>query len=136
MLQSYATQIMLEEYGIKYELLQYRKKYTPIFVLKSIPRLFNSVVWQDKINEKEKKDFLNKNPSLKADVKKRAQAFEKFRKECFKAPIVTYYGYDELKKQSVKYAAFLTGSDQLWSPSGLPTNFYNLMFTHEDAVRM
>lgn len=136
MLQSYATQVMLDEYGIKYELLQYKKKYTPIFVIKSIPRLFNSVVWQDKINEKEKRNFLNKNPGLKADVKKRSQAFEKFRKEFFRAPVVTYYGYSELKKQSIKYAAFLTGSDQLWSPSGLPTNFYNLMFTYEDAVRV
>ncbi len=28
----------------------------------------------------------------------------------------------------VSIKAVLVGSDQLWSPAGLPTNFYNLMF--------
>ena len=39
MLQSFATQKMLNEYGFRFELLAYKKKYTPYFVIKSIPRL-------------------------------------------------------------------------------------------------
>ena len=136
MLQSFATQKMLDGYGIKYELLSYKKKYTPLFALKSLPRFLNGVIWQDKLNEKRKSKFLDKHPELKSEVKERAESFNQFREKYFSAPIKTYYGYDNLKEQSKKYSAFLTGSDQLWSPSGLPTNFYNLMFTYDDAVRI
>ena len=136
MLQSFATQKMMDEYGIQYELLNYKKKYTPLFVLKSIPRLLNKVIWQEKINENQKKRFLKRNPELMSDVKKRSRAYDKFRDSYFNHPVVTFYGYNKLKEESKKYAAFITGSDQLWSPSGLPTNFYNLMFTYEDAVRI
>lgn len=136
MLQSYATQKMLDEYGVKYELLAYKKKPTLLFVIKSLPRLLNKIIWQDKLNEKRKQKFLNKHPELNNGVQERTQAFNKFREDNFSAPIKTYYGYEELQKQSNNYSAFLAGSDQLWSPSGLPTNFYNLMFTYDDAVRI
>ena len=136
MLQSFATQKMLEEYGFQFELLEYRKKYTPSFIIKSIPRLMNKIVWQDKLNEYEKQRFLKKHPELSGDVQKRKQAYTEFRAHYFCAPVVTYYGYQQLKESSKKYVAFLTGSDQLWSPSGLPTNFYNLMFADDKAVKI
>lgn len=136
MLQSFATQKMLEEYGFQFELLEYRKKYTPSFIIKSIPRLMNKIVWQDKLNEYGKQRFLKKHPELSGDVQKRKQAYTEFRAHYFCAPVVTYYGYQQLKESSKKYVAFLTGSDQLWSPSGLPTNFYNLMFADDKAVKI
>ena len=136
MLQSFATQKMLDGYGINYELLSYKKKYTPLFALKSLPRFLNGVIWQDKLNERRKKKFLNKHPELKKEVSERTNAFNRFRENFFSAPIKTYYGYDELQEQSKKYSVFIAGSDQLWSPSGLPTNFYNLMFTYDDATRI
>lgn len=136
MLQSYATQVMLKQYGFNFELIKYKKKYTPELIIKSIPRLLNRVVWQDKLNEHTKKVFLKKHPELMDAVRKREKAFQTFRKDFFLAPIVEYYGYNTLQKQCKKYSAFLTGSDQLWSPSGLPTNFYNLMFTPDEAVRI
>ncbi len=136
MLQSFATQKMLDGYGINYELLSYKKKYTPLFAMKSLPRFLNGVIWQDKLNERRKKKFLNKHPELKKEVSERTNAFNQFRENFFSAPIKTYYGYDELQGQSKKYSAFIAGSDQLWSPSGLPTNFYNLMFTYDDATRI
>lgn len=37
-------------------------------------------------------------------------------------------------KGANRYSAVVTGSDQLWSPAGLPTNFYNLMFV-PDSIR-
>ena len=136
MLQSYATQKMIKDYEIEFELIDYRKKITIMFVLKNILRVFNKVLWQDKINEGQKKLFIKKHPELRDDVKSRSAAFEKFRHEYFLAPIVTFHGFDELKKKSQKYCVFLSGSDQLWSPSGLSTNFYNLMFTKNEAIRI
>lgn len=136
MLQSFATQKILDEYGINYELLSYKKKYNLPFILKSIPRLLNKVIWQEKINENQKKRFLKNHPELMGDTRERSRAYDEFRKTYFSSPIVTYYGYSQLRDKSKKYSAFITGSDQLWSPSGLPTNFYNLMFTYDDAVRI
>lgn len=136
MLQSFATQKMLKDYALSYDLLSYQKKYTPVMVLKSLPRLLNQVVWQDKKNELVKKRFLQAHPQLQNSQKQRNDAFRKFREDYFQAPVVVFRGYDALQKGSRNYAAFLTGSDQLWSPSGLPTNFFNLQFTHEDALRI
>lgn len=136
MLQSFATQMMLKEYGICYDLIAYQKKYTPVFVLKSIPRLLNRVVWLEKRNEQEKKNFVRKHPELADSRKRRSEAFQSFRERYFQAPIVTFHGYDALQKGSRNYTSFLVGSDQLWSPSGLPTNFFNLQFTYDEALRI
>src|SRR5699024_4741707 len=35
-----------------------------------------------------------------------------------------------------KYEAVITGSDQLWSPAGLPTNFYNLKFVPDNIRKI
>lgn len=136
MLQSFATQFMLREYGFSYDLLAYKKKYSPLFILKSLPRFLNRVMWMEKRNELQKKRFIKAHPQVKESVSLRANAFRRFREQHFQAPVVTFYGYDALCRGSRNYAAFLTGSDQLWSPSGLPTNFYNLMFTYPEAVRI
>lgn len=136
MLQSYATQVMLSNYQFDYDLINYKKVYDLKFILKSIPRVFNNVTWQDKFAENEKKQFIKKHPEVQNSVKLRKKAFEDFRKQYFLANNPTYVGYDNLKKESEKYSAFLTGSDQLWSPSGLATNFYNLMFAREDSTKI
>ncbi len=136
MLQSYATQMILSQYGIKYELMEYRKKYTPKFILKSIPRLFNHVIWEDKYAEYRKKSFLKKHPELKDVAQQRKTAFDKFRQQYFTAPTTVYTGFDSLVANSKKYCAFFTGSDQLWTPAGLPTNFYNLMFADKDKLKI
>ncbi|MHB8128917.1 MAG: polysaccharide pyruvyl transferase family protein, partial [Mobilitalea sp.] len=46
------------------------------------------------------------------------------------------FGYAALSKGAVKYSAVVTGSDQLWSPAGLPTNFYNLQFIPDDICKI
>ena len=48
MLQSYATMKMIEQLGYDYELLRYKKKYTPAFIIKSIPGVFNPITISDK----------------------------------------------------------------------------------------
>lgn len=62
------------------------------------------------------------------------QAFDKFRKDKFTKLSPILVGYDNLCKGANRYSAVVTGSDQLWSPAGLPTNFYNLMFV-PDHIR-
>lgn len=136
MLQSYATQQKLNELGIMFEVIRYRKKKTPAFILKSLPRMFNPILISDKYLLIQKKIQLKRYPELSKLNQIRNEKFDEFRKKNFKYFSKVSYGYDKLKKDSLKYQAFLVGSDQLWSPSGLPTNFYNLIFAPNDKVKI
>ena len=63
MLQAYATVSILEKRGLEYELIRYQKKLSLKEKIKSVPRLFNSVLLNDKyealMKKKEAKYTLN-----------------------------------------------------------------------------
>ena len=50
-LQSYATTVELKKRNIGYEIIRYKKKITPLLLIKAIPRLFNPVFINDRIIE-------------------------------------------------------------------------------------
>ena len=128
MLQAYATVSMLEERGIEYELIQYEKKRSIANIVKSLPRLLNRILLNDKYEMFLKKRALKKHPEFAQNDSLRMDAFHKFEKKHFKELSPIFKGYKELCSGAERYSAVITGSDQLWSPAGLPTNFYNLMF--------
>ena len=64
------------------------------------------------------------------------KAFAGFKKGAFKDFSDEYIGYAALCEGGKKYSAVITGSDQLWSPAGLPTNYYNLMFVPDDTLKI
>jgi len=83
----------------------------------------------------QKKMSFRNHPEFKENEKIRKKAFESFKDEKFNHRLSKiYYGYKNLCKGSLNYKTIITGSDQLWSPAGLPTNFYNLNFV-DDNVR-
>ena len=136
-LQSYATTVELKRRNIDFEIIRYKKKFTPKLILSLIPRLFNPVFFSErfllrypkKIRLKLDREF-NKNNSL------RNSCLEKFSKERFTALSPVYYGYDELCKASKNYDGIMVGSDQLWAPSGITSNFYNLMFVDDSVLKV
>lgn len=136
-LQSYATTVELKRRNIDFEIIRYKKKFTPKLILSLIPRLFNPVFFSErfllrypkKIRLKLDREF-NKNNSL------RNSCLEKFSKERFTALSPVYYGYDELCKASKNYDGVMVGSDQLWAPSGITSNFYNLMFVDDSVLKV
>lgn len=137
MLQAFATTKLLEERGIDYEIIRYKKKKNIIFILKSLPRLFNNILLNDKYEALQKRLSLKKHSQFEEANRIRMNAFEEFRKEKFEDKLSdVYFGYENLKKGAKRYSAVLTGSDQLWSPAGLPTNFYNLMFVPDDIRKI
>lgn len=137
MLQAFATTKLLEKYGIEYELIRYEKKKDLAFIIKSVPRLFNNVLINDKYEALQKKLSFKKHPEFAKNDKTRMKAFNDFREKHFSDKLSEiYYGFDNLKKGAEKYSAVLTGSDQLWSPAGLPTNFYNLMFVPDNIRKI
>lgn len=136
MLQAYATTAILEEKGLDYELIRYKKKFTPIGILRSLPRLLNRVLLNDKYEAFLKKQGLRAHPEFAKNDQIRMEQFEKFKDAHFTKLSPVLEGYDALCEGARRYSAVITGSDQLWSPAGLPTNFYNLMFVPENVRKI
>ncbi|MGN0450341.1 MAG: polysaccharide pyruvyl transferase family protein [Ruminococcus sp.] len=136
-LQSYATTVELKKRGIDFEIIRYKKKITPALLLKSLPRLFNPVFINDRVLVRyQKKLKLLMHPQLKQNNNIRNSCLAKFSKEHFTSLSPMYYGYDELCKAAEKYDAVMVGSDQLWAPSGITSNFYNLMFAPDEKTKI
>ena len=136
MLQACATVALLEELGFDYELIRYQKKLTVSEKIKSVPRLLNGVLLNDKYEALVKKIGEKKHPSFAVKNVERLQAFEAFNHAHFTKLSPTFVGYTALCQGAARYSAILTGSDQLWSPAGLPTNYYNLQFVPQEICKV
>ena len=130
-LQARATIKVLEDMGLEYEILQYNKKGL-WFKIRSLPRIFNPVFVNDKLLALQKKKNLKEVP----EVGLRNKLFDEYSKKHFSGKTISVDYYSELRKRAEKYSAVITCSDQLWSPAGLGTNFYNLMFVPENVRKV
>lgn len=136
MLQSFATQVSIDKMGFDSEYIVYRKKKTPAFLMKQVPRLLNKNLMFDKMLGLQKKYALRKHHEIKLKDRERERAFERFKKTYYKRFSPVYYGYGELCKSANNYDSVVVGSDQLWTPGGLATNFYNLMFVPNEVNKI
>lgn len=136
MLQSFATQVVIDNLGYDSEYILYKKKKTPIFLLKQIPRLLNKNLMFDKMLVLKKTWALKKYPGIALKNKERERAFKRFQEKYYRKFSPVYYGYDQLCKCAMNYDSVLVGSDQLWTPGGLATNFYNLMFVPDNVNKI
>ena len=135
-LQAYATVSYLENKNVEYELIRYTKKKNILETIKDVPRLFNAVWFNSRYEGIQRKVSLKKQPEYAKNNEIRMKAFAGFKKWAFKRFSDEYVGYSELCRGGKKYSAVITGSDQLWSPAGLPTNYYNLMFVPDSTLKV
>ena len=134
-LQALATLKMLEEMGIEYEIIRYRKDIK--FYIKSLPRFVNFVFLNDRYDQIQRKIEYARHKEVAEKVMLRKKGMAAFDDEHFTAHAITYKNYDALKKECVfRYDKLLTCSDQLWSPSALGSGFYNLMFAPDDMPKV
>lgn len=136
MLQAYATTMYLEELGVDYELIRYDKRKNIFQKIKNIPRLFNKILLNDKIEGFKKKVGLKLHKDFAKNNRLRMKSFHKFCNQKFINLSPIYSSYQDMADKSSIYDIVLTGSDQLWSPAGLPTNFYNLEFCKNGVKRI
>ena len=66
MLQAYATVKAFEKYGVDYELVRYQKKMTFVGLFRSMPRLLNRTLRNDKREALKKKDRSTAAPRIRA----------------------------------------------------------------------
>jgi hypothetical protein len=135
-LQVYATQEMVEKLGYDCEIIRYKKKATPDFVLRSIPRFFNPYFVKSKMRGIKKRRAIRKYPEIQKQVTIRNKRFQGFVEQYFTRLSRPYAGYAALKKGAEQYDAFLTGSDQLWLPSNLGSHFYTQEFVPDSKTKI
>lgn len=134
-LQALATIKMFEKLDIDYEIIRYDKK-TLSFYIKSLPRMFNIVFLNDRYDEIQKKIEFKRHPDIKEKIKVREEKFDGFDRYFEQHLSKVYKGYKGLcSEANRRYDEFITCSDQLWSPSALGSNFYNLMFAASDKLK-
>lgn len=135
MLQILATQRTIEKAGWNYEILLYDKK-TFGFMIKNITRVFNPYFMRGKIMEMNKKKQLKVYPDIQAKNRERLNMFNEYRKQYIGPYSPTYKGYANLVKGAENYDAVMVGSDQLWTPAGIKSKFYNLLFVPDHIMKV
>lgn len=135
MLQIYATQEIIKRMGWNYEIILYDKK-TPIFMIKNITRLFNPYFLNDKLMIFKKKIKLKRYKDVELENQVRANRFSEYRKKYIGPYSHVYKGYKNLNIGAQNYDAVMVGSDQLWTPAGIKSKFYNLIFVPNDIRKI
>lgn len=136
-LQVLATVKQIENLGYETEIIRYKKKLTPIFLMQSIPRIFNIPFLKAKLNSRIKWKQIKKHEELYEKVSIRNQRFHSFVKKYFVNLSKPYHGWENLVKESnLNYDIFLCGSDQLWLPHNLGSHFYTLEFALEEKKKI
>lgn len=127
MLQILATQVALEKCGYEYEFIRYNKK-TFSFVIKNLPRLLNPYYMRGVKMAITKKKAFRKYPKVASNNSIRLGRFKEYREKHFHNYSNVFRGYSNLVKGAQNYDTVLVGSDQLWTPAGIASKFYNLLF--------
>lgn len=126
-LQALATIKVFEKLGLNYMIIRYEKAGL-LFKLKALTRIFNSTFRQDKIEDFSRNRAIKKHPEISSLLLSRKKMFIDFDREYFEKHVITGRYYKDIKELAKQFDSIVSCSDQLWSPSGLGTNFYNLMF--------
>lgn len=135
MLQILATQKAIEDCGVVYEHIRYNKK-TVLFILKNLNRLFNPYFIQGKVLELKRKKGMATDSEVKNGNLLRLKKFEEYRKKYIGPYSPEYKGYSKLVKSTKNYSTIMVGSDQLWTPAGLQSKFYNLLFVPDNIKKI
>ena len=132
-LQALATLHLMEELGHECKVIHYGKAGL-WFKIKALPRIFDATFRQDKIEAWSRNNAFKKHPEIKDDMDMRKALFKKYDEKHFDKYEVFGAYFKDIQQIAKSFDAIITCSDQLWSPAGLGTNFYNLMFV-PDSIR-
>ena len=135
MLQILATQKAIKNVGWDYETVRYDKR-TPLFYLTNLTRVFNPYFMKGKIETFEKNRKLRGFPEVQKGNSIRNRCIAEYRKKYIGPYSPVYKGYSNLVQGSENYDAVIVGSDQLWTPAGIKSKFYNLLFVPDRVKKV
>lgn len=135
MLQIFATQKAIKQAGWDYEIIRYDKR-TPLFYLTNVTRLFNPYFMKGKIETFEKNRKLKEYSEVQKGNSIRNGCIDQYRKKYIGPYSAVYKGYGNLVNGAENYDAVIVGSDQLWTPAGIKSKFYNLLFVPDQIKKV
>ncbi len=132
-LQAYAMQRILMDMGLDVEIIRYKK--TNMF--KQALRLFNIPLLKATIRMKYKDMYckLCKKEIHQKILKTRELAFSEFVSTHIRFSKI-YAGRMALKNGCNKYDTFVLGSDQVWNPMNLGSDFFTMTFIPDDKPKI
>lgn len=135
-LQGYATIKKIKQLGFDVSVIRYKKH---LSLYKKLQLVFYMIKTNstktslrtvfEKINKQLHKEY-------KKNIQTRTDAVNVYKEEFIK-PFFKYYdGYKQLQKGAYDYDSILVGSDQVWTPMSLYSNYYNLNFVSEEINKI
>lgn len=135
-LQSYATLKAVQDLGYPCEIILYHKKHRIIDYPKEFLRLFQDDALKGYIDSRKRKKLVLQDSPFGKGYRTRRENVKKFKDKYLFPYCKTYTGYNELYNSSDNYTTVMSGSDQVWLPSGYASKFYTLMFAKPGVRRM
>lgn len=135
MLQTLATLKQLENMGYEYEIINYTKKLTLDLLIRSLDRIPSEI--SERLTKRRKQKQMAAYPDLVKSIGQRNMCFDQFVGTYFADKLsVPCHTFAQLQTQAKQYDAVLVGSDQLWTPRGYSTGFYNLLFVPDEVPKL
>ncbi|MBQ4279790.1 MAG: polysaccharide pyruvyl transferase family protein [Rikenellaceae bacterium] len=133
LLQSYALQQYLHRSGVQTEIIVYTHR--PLS--RQLVRLFNLPLLKMK-SKMVARDLRCRifRPGLHALMQQRLGKFREFRDQRLVFSQERYPDRTALERGTGHYAAFILGSDQVWNPINLGTDFYTLNFVPDQMLKI
>lgn len=139
MLQAYATQHIFDRMGAANEAVYCRDPHMYMTMPKLqyyFHKLTNKDLLLDKIKRSRGKLFHKIfKTDFYANQNIRSAKFQEFSGRAFRVS-KEYHNREELIRDAENYAAFVVGSDQLWSPANIDNDFYTLTFVPEGIPKI
>ena len=130
LLQTYALQAKVEEYGLKPEIIRYQE---PTFA--RILRMRNGELFMVALKKILLRKLIGfKHKGLNGKLAQRNGAFNQFKRDNL-VQFVVCKSREQLTESAKKYPLVLLGSDQLWHPMNLKMDFFTLTFVPEGVTR-
>ncbi len=135
-LQGYATVRVLQSLGQEVRIIKYTKSDSILKKISIAPFQLISGGYRAYIRRLKKRKTSNENSEYARNMALRTGANNAFKDKWMEPLCDNYTGYNNLEKGAENYDAVLVGSDQVWTPLGLYSNFFNLNFVPDNIRKI
>lgn len=135
-LQGYATIKVITDLGYNCRIIKYVKQDSLAKKLKDAPLKLISGGLDAYMRKRAKKNVEISSTDYAENIAVRTKANNDWKEQVMDPYCDEYTGYTNLCKGSKNYDLILVGSDQVWTPLGLYSKFYNLLFVDDSIPKM
>ena len=135
-LQGYATIKVITELGYDCRIIKYVKQDSLARKIRLAPLMLISGGWDAYKRKRNKNKVLSSATDYAKNISIRTNANNDWKERKMEPFCDFYKGYDALHSGSKNYGLVLVGSDQVWTPLGLYSRFFNLLFVDDAVPRM